>query len=951
MPVESAPLNLHPDRLLPVDPAVRSIAAGLYDAVRTRPIISPHGHVDPTMLLENRPFADPTSLLLQPDHYVTRLLHANGVPLADLGVGQGPLPEPLARKAWRLLCANWRVFRGTPVRYWFDSELGEIFGITQRPSAANADALYDRISERLAEDAFRPQALLRRFGIDVLATTDDPADDLAAHQAIAADPAFPTRVIPTFRPDRYLEPAHNGWIDAVKGLGAAAQVDVGEYAGYIDALQQRRQFFISQGATSADHSHLDAVAEPLELTDAQAIYHRAMNGRVSAEEATAFRRHMIMEMARMSCDDGLVMTLHPGVYRNHHPATSAAFGPDTGHDIPVAVEYTRALQPLLERYGTHPNLHLVLFTVDADVFSREVAPLAGFYPAVYAGAPWWFLDNPSEIAGYQRSVTEIAGFGKLSGFIDDTRAFCSIPARHDMSRRLDAAFVANLVATHRLDEDEAVETVVDLVAGQPRKVFKLSVPLRHRDSEAVPAGAAVPRLSRAAGDGRPAAPVRIVHLGLGNFFRAHQAWYTDTAPDANQWGIAAFTGRSTHLSDALTAQDGLYTLITRGADGDAPRVLSSVSRAHAGSDMRSWLEYLADPQVRIVTLTVTEAGYLRGADGSLDVDRPELRADLAALREDLRAPVLTTPARLVAGLAARRAAGAGPLTVVPCDNLPDNGAVTARVVIGFATLLDHELTAWITGTVSFVTTMVDRITPATTDDDTAVAEELTGRADAAPVVTEPYTEWVLAGDFPGGRPAWEDSGARFVEDITPFEERKLWLLNGGHSLLAYAGSARGHDTIAEAVTDPVCREWLEQWWAEASAHLSLPAQEVAAYREALLTRFANPRIRHLLGQIAADGSLKIPVRILPTVRRERAAGRLPVGALRVIAAWVNHLRGAGAPVKDVAAQHVSDLAAGSLPEAVTAVLGFLDGNLAADPEVIDAVVDLCERLAAGPSVV
>lgn len=473
MPAESAPLTLNPARLLPADPGVRGIAENLYKAVQDLPIISPHGHVDPRLLLENRGFTDPTSLLVQPDHYVTRLLHANGISLTDLGVGEGPLPEPAARKAWRLLCANWRVFRGTPMRYWFDSELGDIFGVTQRPSADNADVLYDQISAKLAEDAFRPRALLTRFGIEVMATTDDPADDLVAHDAIAQDPTFPTRVIPTFRPDRYLEPGRSGWVDAVKGLGAAAQVDVGEYAGYIRALEERRRFFISRGATSADHSHLDAGTEPLEAAEAQRIYYSAMNGRVTPDEATAFRRHMVLEMARMSCDDGLVMTLHPGVQRNHHPATFARYGADTGHDIPVAVEYTRALQPLLERYGTHPNLQLVLFTLDADVFSREIAPLAGFYPSVYTGAPWWFLDNPSEIRTFQHSVTEIAGFSKLSGFIDDTRAFCSIPARHDMSRRLDAGFLAGLVAEHRLDEDEALDSLVDLVSEQPRKVFKL----------------------------------------------------------------------------------------------------------------------------------------------------------------------------------------------------------------------------------------------------------------------------------------------------------------------------------------------------------------------------------------------------------------------------------------------------------------------------------------------
>ena len=464
-----AALTLHPDRLLPADPGVRSLARGLYQAVRDLPIISPHGHVDPRMLLDDTPFADPASLFIQPDHYVTRLLHAGGVSLDRLGVGAGPLPEDRAREAWRLLCTHWHLLRGTPVRYWFDSELAGIFGVTERPDAANADALYDRIADQLARPSHRPRALLRRFGIDFLATTDDPADDLAAHRALRDEAGVATTVAPTFRPDRYLEIGRPGWSRAVKDLGG----DPGDYAGYLAALEERRRYFIAHGAVSADHGHADAGTEPLDRHEAERIYRAALDGSVSAAGATAFRRHMTFEMARMSCEDGLVMTLHPGVLRNHHPATFDRYGPDTGHDIPVAVEYTRALRPLLRRFATYPGFHLVLFTVDPDVYSREIAPLAGFYPAVYAGAPWWFLDNPSEIRRFQEAVTETAGFSRLSGFIDDTRAFCSIPARHDMSRRLDAGFLAGLVAAHRLDEDEALDTLTTLVVDQPRKVFKL----------------------------------------------------------------------------------------------------------------------------------------------------------------------------------------------------------------------------------------------------------------------------------------------------------------------------------------------------------------------------------------------------------------------------------------------------------------------------------------------
>lgn len=456
-------------------------------------------------------------------------------------------------------------------------------------------------------------------------------------------------------------------------------------------------------------------------------------------------------------------------------------------------------------------------------------------------------------------------------------------------------------------------------------------------------------LSRAAGDGRPAAPVRMVHLGLGNFFRAHQAAYTDLAPDADAWGIAAFTGRSTGLADALTAQDGLFTLVVRDADGDTARIVGSISRAHAGADHAAWLRHISDPRVAVVTLTVTEAGYLRGPDGGLDADHPGVRRDLLALRADPTAAVDSVPARLVAGLAARRRAGAGPVALVSCDNLTDNGGVTARVVTDCARLLDaatgEDLAGWIADTVGFVTTMVDRITPAGAPDDGLAALELTGRIDDAPVVTEPFTEWVLAGDFPAGRPAWHEVGARFVDDVAPFEERKLWLLNGAHSLLAYAGSARGHRTVAEAVADPACRDWMTQWWDEASAHLALPAEQVAAYRRDLLLRFANPRIRHLLAQIAADGSQKVPVRILPVLRRERRAGRVPAGSARVVAAWINHLRGAGAPVKDPAADRFTALARGPVDDAVAAVLDHLDPGLGADRVLVDAVAASCRGLA------
>ena len=422
----------------------------------------------------------------------------------------------------------------------------------------------------------------------------------------------------------------------------------------------------------------------------------------------------------------------------------------------------------------------------------------------------------------------------------------------------------------------------------------------------------------------PRPPARIVHLGLGGFFRAHQAWYTGAAPDAAEWGIAAFTGRSRTLADELTRQDGLYTLVVRGPERDDMSVQRALVAAHPGGDFGAWCGYLARPQVAVVTLTVTEAAYQR--DGDPHLDHP----DTDAIRRGEEAT--TVAGRLVGGLAARRAAGAGPLAVVSCDNLPRNGAVTARVVTELAQAAEPALAGWIRDNVSFVTTMVDRITPRTTEQDVRAVAERTGWPDAAPVVTEPFSEWVLSGDFPAGRPAWDGAGARFVDDVHPHETRKLLMLNGGHSLLAYAGSARGHQTIAEAVADPVCRGWLDRWWDEAARHVPLPAADLTAYRAALLERFANPRIRHTLAQIAADGSQKVPIRVLSVLRGERAAGRMPAGAVRMLAAWIGHLRGIGAPVNDAGAAPYRERA-GSARD----VLALLAPDLADDTDLIHAI--------------
>ncbi|MGW7285201.1 mannitol dehydrogenase family protein [Streptomyces sp. NPDC054847] len=495
------------------------------------------------------------------------------------------------------------------------------------------------------------------------------------------------------------------------------------------------------------------------------------------------------------------------------------------------------------------------------------------------------------------------------------------------------------MAEHSPDEEELSGTVVERMTANPLKAAT-AIP-------GPPSSPGIPALSRVGGRAGPAAPVRMLHLGLGNFFRAHQAWYTDRAPDAGQWGIAAFTGRRPGLAGALSAQGGLYTLITRDSDGDRFDTLSSLSATHTGSDHEAWTGHWRRPELAVVTLTVTEAGYCRRPGGGLDTGTDAVAADIAALRADPAAPAVTAAGKLLAGLAARDQGGSGRVAIVSCDNLPANGAVLENTVRELAAHTGRpELTAAIDRCATFATSVVDRITPRTIDEDLITVASATGLADAAPVVTEPFAEWVISGDFPAERPRWEEAGARFVADATPYEQRKLWLLNGAHSLLAYAGGVRGHTTVADAVADPVCRGWLEEWWAEASRHLTLPDDELAAYRAALLHRFANPRIRHALAQIAADGSQKLVVRILPVLRRARAAGSVPQGAVRVPAAWICHLRGRGVPVTDADAARIVPLAQGPLREAVREVLAFLGSDLASDGALVDAVLAHAEALAA-----
>ncbi len=442
-----------------------------------------------------------------------------------------------------------------------------------------------------------------------------------------------------------------------------------------------------------------------------------------------------------------------------------------------------------------------------------------------------------------------------------------------------------------------------------------------------------PRLARR--PDQPLAPVRIVHLGLGNFFRAHQAWYTANAPDAAAWGIAAFTGRRPDAARVLAPQDGLYTLVVRGQDGDELEVIDSISKVHIAGDHAALLDYFRDEAVSVVTLTVTEAGYVRAPDGGLDVGNDLVAQDKRTRQGDPSAAVTSTPAKLVAGLLARQAAECGPITILPCDNLPENGAAVERVVRDLAVLVDPELIPWLDEHVDFATSMVDRITPAATDADRETVRSVLDVEDASPVPTEPFSEWVISGDFPAGRPGWDEAGATFVDDVQIHERRKLLLLNGSHSLLAYGASILGHETVSDAIGDERCRAWVEAWWDDARPSIELPEKDIADYRAALLSRYENPRIRHLLAQIAGDGSQKIPVRIVPVIKAERQAGRMPSGAVRALAAWVAHLRGVGAPVKDVAAEKWQQIADGEPADAVTKVLAEL--GLGDDVELESAV--------------
>jgi glucuronate isomerase len=467
-------VTLHEDRLFPSEPGQRAIARRLYAEVHALPIVSPHGHTDPAWFADDEPFADPASLLIVPDHYVFRMLYSQGVTLEELGVPptDGRSIERNPRAIFLRLAERWHLFRGTPTRMWVEQALHDVFGIRERLSGASSDRIYDQIAERLGQPELRPRALFERFHIEVLSTTESPLDPLRHHQKLRAS-GWNGRIVPTYRPDPVVDPDMPEFARNVAELGTLTGEDIASWPGYLRALQNRRRFFASMGATATDHGHPSAATFDLAPVECQTLLTGALHGGLSPIEAERFRGQMLFEMARMSLADGLVMQLHPGSVRNHNPALYNAFGRDKGADIPAATDYVHALKPLLDRFGNEPGLTLILFTLDESSYSRELAPLAGHYPILRLGPPWWFYDSPEGMRYFRERTTETAGFYNTVGFNDDTRALLSIPGRHDVARRMDCGFLAGLVADHRLDEDEAREVAIDLAYRLAKRAYRL----------------------------------------------------------------------------------------------------------------------------------------------------------------------------------------------------------------------------------------------------------------------------------------------------------------------------------------------------------------------------------------------------------------------------------------------------------------------------------------------
>jgi glucuronate isomerase len=458
------------DRLFPADPSTRKIARALYERIAHLPIVSPHGHTQAGWFARNEPFPDPATLFVQPDHYVFRMLYSQGVSMDDLGIGQAKIKDP--RKVWRLFASHYYLFRGTPSRIWLDYCFQELFGLQVRLSEKTADHYYDAIDAKLKTAEFLPRALFEKFRIEVLATTDSPLDSLAEHEAIAKS-GWKARILPTFRPDPVVDPEFAGFTERVAKLGEQTGEDTATWKGYLNALAKARARFKKLGCTATDHGHPTAQTADLKESEATALFSKVISGKSTADENELFRAQMLTEMARMSVEDGLVLQLHPGSVRNHNKFVYERYGRDMGADIPCAVNFVHALRPLLDRFGNEKRLTVILFMMDESTISRELAPLAGHYPCLRLGPPWWFHDSPEGMMRFRELATETAGFYNTVGFNDDTRAFLSIPARHDVARRIDCGFLARLVAEHRLEEDEAHEVAQDLTYRLVKKAYKL----------------------------------------------------------------------------------------------------------------------------------------------------------------------------------------------------------------------------------------------------------------------------------------------------------------------------------------------------------------------------------------------------------------------------------------------------------------------------------------------
>ena len=465
---------LHPDRLFPADNDTRVVTRQLYNEVKDLPIISPHGHTDPAWFANNQPFDDPASLFITPDHYVFRMLYSQGIPLSDLGIttrdDQAVSVTPEA--VWQRFASNYHLFRGTPSRLWLDHVFSEVFGLEESLSETTSEKYYAAISDALTKPEFRPRALFERFNIEVLATTESPLDSLSHHAAIQ-ESGWSGRVITTYRPDPVLDPEFEGFSENLNRLGELTRIDVSSFSGYLDALRDRRAFFRAHGATATDHGHPTPATADLNPQACEALYQRVRSADVTAEEAERFRAQMLTEMAKMSLDDGMVMQIHPGSYRNHNRHLFSNFGRDMGADIPMQTGYVENLKPLLDKFGNESALTIILFTLDETAYSRELAPLAGHYPALKLGPSWWFHDSPEGMRRFRQQVTETAGFYNTAGFNDDTRAFLSIPARHDLARRIDCGHLAKLVAEYQIQEDEAHELAHALAYSLAKDAYRL----------------------------------------------------------------------------------------------------------------------------------------------------------------------------------------------------------------------------------------------------------------------------------------------------------------------------------------------------------------------------------------------------------------------------------------------------------------------------------------------